>query len=303
MIQRKHTAVLTVETALALPVFLFSALAFCYLFSVMEFQIKLQSALNQTAEQTASYGYLIDGVGMVAAGKAEALLEKSDLFSDKGLLAIDDAAEWVVKLLESTSAESALKQTVLQCMEENVDLVRLVGGWDGVSFGASRLTDTERCVVLTAEYRIRIPFLPEIVSEMRMRQSAVCRLHCGDRGFIPEEWTEDEEEDSRTKEETYYITSSGSVYHLRKDCRYLKITVLQTNEKAIKEKRNSSGGKYYPCERCTRGKEAAGTVYYTNGGSSYHFSKTCSSLRRTIHEVKKDAIVGMPPCSQCGLGE
>jgi len=284
-----------------LPIFLFSVLALCYLFLVMEFQIKLQAALNQTAEQTASYGYLIDCVETVAERKAVTLLEKTDLFSDTGFLSVDDAAEWVMKLLESASAEAVLKQMVLQCMEEEESgLLRVSGGWDGVSFYASRIRDAERCVVLTAEYSIRIPFLPETFSEMRMRQTAICRLHCGDRGFVSEDEAESGEEETRTEETIYFVTPSGSVYHLRRDCRYLKITVLYTDEAGIKEKRNSSGGKYYPCERCTRGKESTGTLFYTRGGSSYHFSKTCSSLNRTVNEVKKEEIIGMPPCSQCG---
>ena len=66
-------AVLTVEAAVALPLFLFTVLSFCYLFQVMEFQIKLQSALNQTAEQAASYGYLLGRVTAVTEQKAEEL--------------------------------------------------------------------------------------------------------------------------------------------------------------------------------------------------------------------------------------
>ena len=304
LLQKQQKAVLTVETALVLPVFLFSVLALCYLFWVMEFQIKLQAALNQTAEQTASYGYLIDYVGTVAEGKAEELLEKTGLFSDTGLLSVDDTAEWVINVLESASAESVLKQMVFQCMEEEmVGGLRVSGSWEKVSFHASCLRDAERCVVLAAEYSIRIPFLPEGFSEMQMRQTAICRLHCGDRGFAAEDRAASGEEETQIEEAIYYITPNGSVYHFCRDCRYLKITVLHTNEAGIKEKRNNSGGKYYPCDRCTRGKAATETLYYTRGGSSYHFSKTCSGLTRTVKEVSKEAIIGMPPCSQCGLGE
>ena len=75
--KREQNGIITIETALVLPLFLFAVLTFCYLFQVMEFQIKLQAALNQTAEQAASYGYLIGRVSSVTKQTAEDILEKA----------------------------------------------------------------------------------------------------------------------------------------------------------------------------------------------------------------------------------
>ena len=65
---------LTAEAALVLPVFLFSVLSIVYLFQLMSLQMKVQAALNQTAEQIASYGYLLDIVSADTKKKAEKLL-------------------------------------------------------------------------------------------------------------------------------------------------------------------------------------------------------------------------------------
>lgn len=297
-------AVLTVEAAIVLPLFLFAVLSFCYLFQVMEFRIKMQAALNQTAEQVASYGYLLGRVTAVTEQKAEKLLEKSELFSDNGLIRLDDAGAWIVKLLGAMPAEQALKQMTEKNMEpDDGRMLRAVGGWDGVSLRGSCLRDEERCVVVTAEYRIRMPFVPEMVSELEMQQSAVCRLHCGDRDYIPKQKPEggDETEAGEEADEAeYYVTPSGTVYHQSRECRYLKIVVRSTEKERLESLRNSSGGKYYPCRLCVHGKEAGRTVYYTSGGSSYHAAKSCSSLTRTVLVKSEDEINGLPPCSACG---
>ena len=294
---RGSYAVLSVEAAIVLPLFLFVVLCFCYLFQVLEFQLKLQSALNQTAEQTASYGYLLGRITAVTEQKAEDMLERTGLFSEEGLISVDDAGAWVVSLLGSAPAESALKQLTAQNMDiADNRMLRVVNGWNGVSFEGSSLRDETRCVVVVAEYRIRVPFVPEIFGEIEMRQSATCRLHCGDRDYIPKQKDVDEAEE----EKEYYVTPNGTVYHLTRECRYLKISVLSTDKDKLGVMRNSSGGKYHPCLLCVHGAELSDKIYYTSGGSSYHSSKNCSSLTRTVIVKSEEGIAGLPPCSNCG---
>lgn len=291
-------AVLTVEAAIVLPLFLFAVLSFCYLFQIMEFQIKLQAALNQTAEQAASYGYLLGRVTAVTEQKAEAILEKTGLFSEDGLISLDDAGAWAVRLLGFAPAELALKQMTEKNMEPDGNRnLRLVNGWDGVSFKGSCIRDEERCVVVVAEYSIRIPFVPELLSELALRQSAICHLHCGDRDYVPKQ----KPDESGDAEETeYYVTASGTVYHRSRECRYLNVSVLSVKTSLLDGLRNNSGGKYYPCTFCVHGKEVSDTVFYTRAGSSYHASRNCSSLTRTVLVKSEEEIAGLPPCSVCG---
>lgn len=293
----QREAAITIETAVVLPLFLFAVLAFCYLFQVMEFQIKLQAALNRTAEQTASYGYVLGRIAAVAEQKTEELLEKTELFSEQGLLSLDGTGEWVVKLLCTAPAETALKRmTALYIDTNDSGILRVVGGFEGISFEGSCLRDEERCVVVTARYRIRVPFVPDAVSKIELCQSAVCRLHCGDRDYVP---LQKEDTDAVENDEVYYVTPNGSVYHRLRECRYLKITVLCIQKDTLMTMRNSSGGKYYPCRLCVKGAEINGAVFYTKAGSSYHSSENCSSLSRTVLEKTKEEVMGLPPCSNC----
>ena len=291
-------AVLTVEAAIGVPLFLFTVLSFCYLFQIMEFQIKLQSALNQTAEQAASYGYLLGRVTAVTEQKAEKLLEKTGLFSKDGLISLDDAGARVVRMLGFAPAEQALKLMTEKNMgADESRMLRLADGWDGVSFKGSCIRDEERCVVVTAEYRIRVPFVPEVLSEITFRQYAICHLSCGDRDYVPKQ-NPDEGEEAETEE--YYVTVSGTVYHRSRECRYLNVSVLSVKTDRLETLRNSNGGKYYPCRLCVHGKEINDTVFYTKSGSSYHASKNCSSLTRTVLVKSEEEITGLPPCSVCG---
>ena len=104
-----------------------------------------------------------------------------------------------------------------------------------------------------------------------------------------------EEED----EEIVYVTPTGRVYHRERNCTYLLPRVRALPAGELNRERNESGGRYYACETCRPGK--SGTVYVTEYGNRYHSSRNCSTISRTVKEVKLSAVVGrMPPCSKCG---
>ncbi len=285
---------LTAEAALVLPVFLFAVLSLVYLFQLMSLQIKVQAAVNQTAEQIASYGYLLDRVSAVAGKKAEKILESAELFSEDGLFSVDEAGAWVMKLLHYAGAESAAKQLAGRYVDtEDGAFLHVADGWEGVSFCGSTLRDDTRCVVVTAEYRVKLPFVPAMFPKLQVKQTAVCRSFCSDREYVPKESSEEEQET------LYYMTPNGSVYHTSCECTYLKILTQSIGIEELTGMRNSSGGKYYPCKLCTEGLELIGKVYYTSGGSSYHVTKNCSSLSRKVMEKTAEEIAGIPPCSRC----
>lgn len=280
-----------------LPIFLFAVLSLVYLFQLMSLQLKVQAALNQTAEQIASYGYLLDRVSAVAGEKAEKLLESTELFSEEGLFSVDEAGAWVMKLLHYAGAENAAKQLAERYIDAaDGAFLYVEDGWEGMSFRGSTLWDEARCVVVAAEYRVKLPFVPSAFPTLQVKQSAICRSFCSDRQYVPKESSEQE------KEELYYMTPNGGVYHTTRECTYLKIITQSAGPEEIEGIRNSSGGKYYPCKLCTEGLELSGTLYYTSAGSSYHVTKNCSSLSRKVIEKTAEEIAGIPPCSRCASG-
>lgn len=111
---------------------------------------------------------------------------------------------------------------------------------------------------------------------------------------------DDECNNSMLDDEYVFVTITGKKYHRDIDCSYIKVIPSCVSSNCIKEIRNSSGGKYYPCERCSP--KLSGLLYYTSDGDRFHSSTNCSSLRRTVNiillsEAKKS---GYTPCSKCG---
>lgn len=100
-------------------------------------------------------------------------------------------------------------------------------------------------------------------------------------------------------DEYVYITENGRVYHKDRDCFHLKINIKLIDSDSINNLRNSSGGKYLPCEICM-GSKSSGMYFVTESGTRYHCSASCSGLKRTIKTVKLSEVNGWPPCSNCG---
>ena len=106
---------------------------------------------------------------------------------------------------------------------------------------------------------------------------------------------------SDTKEEDpmVYVTQTGTVYHLDRNCTYLNPAVESLPKEAVSEERNQSGGKYYSCGVCD-GDRGQGQVYVTSYGGSYHSRLNCSGLKRTIYTVALSETGGRRRCSKCG---
>ena len=103
-------------------------------------------------------------------------------------------------------------------------------------------------------------------------------------------------------EDYVYITKSGKVYHCDRKCTYLKPDVREIQGKDVPLKRNSSGGKYKPCEKCCQDIEAEqlARAYITTYGDRYHKTSVCPKIKRDIRRVKKSETNKLPACSKCG---
>lgn len=107
------------------------------------------------------------------------------------------------------------------------------------------------------------------------------------------------------QEETYvYLAEHGRVYHRNQGCVYLNPGIQSIHLYGISYKRNSSGGKYYPCESCVGDRQISeqAVVYYTPYGDRWHAGKNCSRIKRNVRKVKISEVGGLPACSKCGGG-
>ncbi len=244
---------LTVEASVILPLF---AGFFCFLlfyFRIMEVQLVVQNALEET--------------GCTLAFMAVKELEEPDqeleyLMLAKGLLTVK--------------------------LEENEVIHQYVsGGALGVSLLTSDFDGDE--ILLNANYVMRFPVQLFGVQDFLVCQSARYRKWNGWHT-----WNEKESADALV-----YVTEYGEVYHVRRNCPYLALSIQEICYTDLWNKRNQNGEFYDKCERCGNGNVIRENVYVTNYGDRYHYTVTCSGLKRTIYQKQFSEVGGLPACSKC----
>ena len=171
---------------------------------------------------------------------------------------------------------------------DRLDRSMIKGGRGGIHCEESCLSAVTGTGTLKAKYEVHLPLpvfaVPTITCEESIRIKA---------------WTGYEKHFfGNIKDDTVYITENGIVYHKDYHCTYLELSIRMVSDTEVKALRNSSGGKYYPCEHCGGG--AAGGVYITDNGDRYHSTLACSGLKRTVYAVPVSEAAGKGVCSRCG---
>lgn len=213
------------------------------------------------------------------------------------LLACQDEAQWALtRIAREASAEYGATQS--KRLKSNAYyqakfIAYMKGMGLSVSFAESRLLQTNDEIDLIVAYRMKIPFSLLPISNISMRQRVHTRAFTG---------VERRGQKELADERTVYVTETGRVYHFNLHCTYLKLSISQIQYADLMTKRNDSGGKYKPCERCCVNKKIENTssIWITNYGDRYHTSASCSGLKRSIREVPLSEVGGRMPCSKCG---
>lgn len=99
-----------------------------------------------------------------------------------------------------------------------------------------------------------------------------------------------------------YLTENASVYHCNRFCTYIHPEVQEIPAERISQKRNLSGGKYYPCRHCCNHAllQGTGTLFITSYGTCYHRKRDCSDIMHEVRSVSIREVGSLPPCSKCG---
>ena len=162
-----------------------------------------------------------------------------------------------------------------------------------VALSESKLLEDGENLDLIVRYRVTLPFRLGIPQIYRFRQ----RVHS--RAFVG---VEDRGRGTDAEDVTVYVAETGQVYHRKRECTYLKLSISQMKYGDIDSLRNVGGGRYKPCERCCEGKKltSGAAVFITNFGDRYHSVRSCSGIKRTIREMKLSEVGSRTPCSKCG---
>lgn len=238
---------ITVEAAIAIPIFFLAVITVIYLFEIMAIKTSVRAGLQYAGKRAAEESFLMKSL-----------------------------------------QPSAIENTVIQVIGEGrLDRSIIVGGSSGISCSKSRMSMKTGIGTLRASYKIRIP----------MPVFGIRPITC-DESLKIKAWVGYEKEGfGNERDETVYVTETGLVYHKDYHCTHLDLSIHVVSAAELSEKRNESGGKYYPCRKCHA--SASGKVYITDSGDNYHASISCSGLKRTVYAVPLSEVVGKGACSRC----
>lgn len=257
---------MTLEAAFVLPFFLFAVINILFAVNIIGAQSRINAALHQTGNKMAFAGYVYESTVGSELSDSLAGVAMTEVYARGQIL------EYVGRAYLDQSC--------------------VVGGAAGVSLAGSSVMETGDLIDLKVTYRVK-PF----AGIMGFDGFGMTQRYYG-RAWTGYDVTQ-YVSDARQEDPMVYITETGTVYHIDRNCTYLNPSVESVPAMLVEDRRNQAGGKYYPCEICG---SVAGVVqvYITGQGSSYHSRINCSGLKRTIYTVPLSQVGGRGRCSKCG---
>lgn len=294
---------ITVEASLVLPIFIYGIVAFLYFLQVLLIQEKIQSAITQVGELASQYAFLYEHVKNYedTGNQTEEnyWTEEKVISEDLGASGFYGTPEKYIDI-NDLGASAFFQMKMRDYMDENlINLSCVAGGMGGISLLNSKFLEQNDMIEVTALYQIKIPVPIFKLKNIPVVQSVKLRAFTG---YKPINYLEGREGNNTGEDKIVYITRTGTVYHLRRDCTYLKFNISSCVQNDIKIKRNENGGKYYECESCigNRKLNPNDTVYITSDGTRYHSTLSCSKLKRSVIEILLSKVKERAPCSRCG---
>lgn len=274
-LSRGVKAGMTVEASVLLPLFLFFFMNLGCVIEMIRLHGNLQLALWQIGSKLAVYGYALDSGEMPEDEEQEE----------------DGGEHWWENLAGIVLASTFVKAQVINAAGESyLDASPLTDGAGGLQFWESELPGADDEINLVVTYSVSPLSSLAGFASFRMANRYYAHIWNGYR--LPGEGGEIQ---------MVYIAETGTVYHLSRDCTYLRLSTRQITAAEIEGARNQNGGRYHPCLRCAVG-DMPFTVYITEEGDRYHYDGLCSGLRRTVYSVSMEEAVeeGRHACSRCG---
>ena len=262
----RYKGSMTLEAAFVLPLFLFAVINILFAVNIIGTQSRINAALHQTGNKMAFAGYVYERTAGSVLPDALAGVAMTEVYAKGQIL------EYV--------GRNYLEQSCVQ------------GGARGLSFGGSSVMGDGDMIDLNVTYKVR-PF-SEIMGfgGFTMAQRYYGRAWTG---YDVTEYVCD----LKQEDPMVYVTETGTVYHMDRNCTYLNPTVRSVPAITVQDRRNQSGAKYYACELCGAGVEM-GQVYITEEGSRYHNRIDCAGLKRTIYTIPLSQAGARGRCSKCG---
>ncbi len=297
---------LTVEAALVLPIFIYIMIAFIYFLQIIRLQESLQNAITETGLFSAKYAYVYD---YVTEYEKENTNHPADTKEKAELNGVGENQAEDTKNSLSYSMEEVIAKAIDSTyykvkMQDYLDVSTInrfciKHGFDGIHTYLSGFMKEDNAIDIIVSYDIRLPIMFFNIQDIPVMQRVRLRGWNGHKVALKNE-SPDSTSPGEENEKMVFITETGTVYHLFRDCTYLKLSIQEVNAGQVSGLRNEAGGKYTECNLC---KDSAAdgrqTVYITDSGDRYHYNLACSGLKRTIITIPVSQAGERNLCSRC----
>ncbi len=307
-INKKITVIhgsLTVEAALVLPVFIYIIIAFIYFLQIIRLQESLQNAITESGLFSAKYAYVYDYV--TEYGKEDTNHPDTKEMTETNVIGETPGEDTENNL--PSSVEEVIAKTLDSAyykvkMQDYLDISTInrfciKNGFDGIHTYLSGFLKDDNAIDIIVSYDINLPLMFFHIQDIPVMQRVRLRGWNGHRVALKNE-SSDPSSPSEDNEKMVYITETGTVYHLYRDCTYLRLSIREVNIGQVGNLRNEAGGKYTECNLC---KDSAAdgiqTVYITDSGDRYHWNLACSGLKRTVITIPISQVGDRNLCSRC----
>ena len=260
------SASMTVEAALALPIFLFFFLNLLWVIEIFGLYGTLLTALRETGHEMSVYAYAYDSIVSPADDSGLEALVENVAFSYL----------YVKSKVEDLAGEAYLERSPLTY------------GKKGLFYALSSILQEDDKIDLVIIYRVS-----PLLSQVGFSPTLLYTRYYG------RTWTGYAVEDSQGTAEYAYVTENGEVYHLDRNCTHIRLSIAECDAGEVGNLRNLDGDRYLPCELCIT--DGRGRLYITERGDRYHQLLDCSGLKRTVRTILlSEAQNRYPMCSRCG---
>lgn len=262
----KKKGSMTLEASFVLPFFLFAVINILSAVNIIGAQSRINAALHQVGNKMAFAGYAYEH--SIGSSLPDSLAG--------------------VALTEGYAKGQIIKYVGSSYLEQSC----IVSGAGGMSMAGSSVMGTGDVIDLQVSYQVK-----PLIAVMGFNQFSMTQRYYGKAwtGYDVTQWVSDTYEE----DPMVFITETGTVYHLDRNCVYLNPSIEIIDADSVESRRNQDGGKYYPCEKC--GTKIGGReIYITSQGNRYHTQLNCSGLKRTIYTVPLSQTGGRGRCSKCG---
>ena len=259
----KNAGSVTVEAAMILPLFIMFSLMFVSAFEMLTTYCRMQSILTETATEAAAFLYIKE----------------------------DPSPEQGESLLIS---ETLIREEITRKAGKKLGGSVIEGDALGLHLFRSDIATDGKTVNLIVTYVVKPWFSFGGIGRMTMAN------HVSIRAWTGYEITS-EAEGNQEEEQTVYITRTGTVYHLYRDCTYLAADAHAVFGEELSSERSEDGSKYYPCELCSRNISVKdGEIYYiTPWGNRFHTDSKCTALYKPVEAIPISEAGGRHVCSKC----